>query len=596
MRGANDSTRGSTGTWCTASAHIITGVIGSGILSLSWAVAQLGWIAGPATLFIFSFITLYTSILLADCYRSPNPARGTRNYSYMEAVPANLGKKMSMVCGFTQYIFIFGMAIGYTITASTSMGAIHKSNCYHNRGHDAPCKISTNLFMILFGMSQIILSQIPSFHKLSMLSFIAALMSFIYALIGVMLSFAKVISGDVGQTSLKGAMVMANLSENQKVWRMFRSAGNIAFSYAFSPVLIEIQDTLRSPPAENKSMKKAILAIHKSNCYHNRGHDAPCKISTNLFMTLFGMSQIILSQIPNFHKLSMLSFIAALMSFIYALIGVMLSFAKVISGDVGQTSLKGAMVMANLSENQKVWRMFRSAGNIAFSYAFSPVLIEIQDTLRSPPAENKSMKKAIFMGVSTTTLFYVFCGCMGYAAFGSEAPGNMLTSFGFYEPFWLVDLGNVCIVVHLVGAYQVFIQPLYAVIESWAARRWPKSKFITSEYPISIFGLHFSYSLNFFRLVWRTIFVVLVTVLAMAFPFFNDILPLLGAVGYWPLTVYFPIEMYITRKKIKRFTYRWVGVQLLNFGCLLVAIAAALGSIQGVVEDLNIYKPFKSKQ
>ncbi|KAL2553886.1 Transmembrane amino acid transporter domain-containing protein [Forsythia ovata] len=36
-----------TGTVWTASAHIITAVIGSGVLSLAWATAQLGWIAGP---------------------------------------------------------------------------------------------------------------------------------------------------------------------------------------------------------------------------------------------------------------------------------------------------------------------------------------------------------------------------------------------------------------------------------------------------------------------------------------------------------------------------------------------------------------------
>ena len=70
------------------------------------------------------------------------------------------------------------------------------------------------------------------------------------------------------------------------------------------------------------------------------------------------------------------------------------------------------------------------------------------------PAEKKKMKKASLIGVSTTTIFYVLCGCIGYAAFGNHAPGNLLTGFGFYEPFWLVDLANMCIVVHLVGAFQ----------------------------------------------------------------------------------------------------------------------------------------------
>ena len=59
------------------------------------------------------------------------------------------------------------------------------------------------------------------------------------------------------------------------------------------------------------------------------------------------------------------------------------------------------------------------------------------------------------ISVSTTTLFYLICACFGYAAFGNNTHGNMLTGFGFYEPFWLIDLANTFIVMHLVGAYQV---------------------------------------------------------------------------------------------------------------------------------------------
>jgi len=67
------------------------------------------------------------------------------------------------------------------------------------------------------------------------------------------------------------------------------------------------------------------------------------------------------------------------------------------------------------------------------------------------------MKKATVTGISITTFFYLLCGLLGYEAFGNKAPGNFLTGFGFYEPYWLVDIGNVFIVVHLVGAYQVIL-------------------------------------------------------------------------------------------------------------------------------------------
>lgn len=79
------------GTLITASAHIITAVIGSGVLSLAWAIAQLGWVTGTAVLLIFSFITYFTSTLLADSYRSPDPVSGKRNYTYMDVVRSHLG-------------------------------------------------------------------------------------------------------------------------------------------------------------------------------------------------------------------------------------------------------------------------------------------------------------------------------------------------------------------------------------------------------------------------------------------------------------------------------------------------------------------------
>ncbi|CAN6459406.1 unnamed protein product [Victoria cruziana] len=442
------------GTMWTATAHIITAVIGSGVLSLAWAIAQLGWIAGPAVLMAFSLITFYTSSLLADCYRSP--ITGKRNYTYMDAVRSNLGGMKIRFCGLAQYANLFGAAVGYTITSSISMAAVQRSNCYHREGHDTPCHFYNNPYMLIFGGVQVILSQIPNFHKLWWLSYVASIMSFSYSGIGLVLAIAKVAEG---------------------------------------------------------------------------GH--------------------------------------------------------------ARTTLTGVAVGVDVTGMEKIWRTFQALGDIAFAYSYATVLIEIQDTLKSSPPENKVMKRASFIGVSVTTLFYMMCGIFGYAAFGNDAPGNFLTGFGFYEPFWLIDLANICIVVHLVGAWQVFTQPLYAFIEEWASRKWKTSQFINKEYSVNLPGCG-PYSINIFRLLWRTVYVVLTTVIAMAVPFFNDIMGLLGALAFWPLTVYFPIEMFIARSKVKPFTFRWTWLQLLSIGCLLISVAAAAGSVQGIISDLHTSKPFQS--
>ncbi|KAL7118545.1 hypothetical protein ACP275_02G008900 [Erythranthe tilingii] len=450
-----------TGTLWTATSHIITAVIGSGVLSLAWAVGQLGWVAGPVVMILFAFVNLYTSDLLSKCYRSGDPVIGQRNYTYMDAVKANLGGVKVKICGLIQYINLFGVAIGYTIAASVSMLAIKRSNCFHKTHKKSKCHMSSNGYMITFGIIEILFSQIPDFDQVWWLSIVAAIMSFTYSTIGLALGIVQV--------------------------------------------------------AENKSIKGSLTGITIGTITH--------------------------------------------------------------AGTVTPT--------------QKMWRSLQALGAIAFAYSYSIILIEIQDTIKSPPAEHKTMKKATSISIAVTTIFYLLCGCMGYAAFGDQAPGNLLTGFGFFDPYWLLDIANVSIVVHLVGAYQVYCQPLFAFVEKWSAAKWSRSNFVTAEYdiPVPFFGV---YQLNFFRVVWRTCFVVLTTLIAMLMPFFNDVVGILGALGFWPLTVYFPVEMYIAKNKIGRWTSRWIGLQMLSMACLLVSVAAAVGSVAGVVLDLQTYKPFKT--
>ncbi|XP_054798135.1 amino acid permease 6-like [Prosopis cineraria] len=448
-----------TGTWVTASAHIITAVIGSGVLSLAWAIAQMGWVAGPAVLMAFSFITYFTSTLLADCYRSPDPVHGKRNYTYSMVVRSVLGGRKFQLCGLAQYVNLVGVTIGYTITASIS-----------------------------------------------------------------------------------------------------------------------------------------IVAVKRSNCFHKHGHQDKCNISNYPYMILFACVQILLSQIPNFHKLSWLSILAAIMSFAYSSIGLGLSIAKIAEGNHVQTSLTGVQVGVDVSASEKVWRTFQAIGDIAFAYAFSNVLIEIQASLKSSPPENRVMKRASLIGIMTTTLFYVLCGCLGYAAFGNDAPGNFLTGFGFYEPFWLIDFANVCIAVHLIGAYQVFCQPIFGFVENLSKEKWSESKFINREYAVKIPLSEGTYYLNFFRLLWRTAYVIVTAVIAMIFPFFNDFLGLIGSLSFWPLTVYFPIEMYIKQSKMQRGSFTWIWLKILSWVCLVVSIISAAGSIQGLAQDLKKYQPFKAQQ
>ncbi|KAK2458457.1 amino acid permease [Trifolium repens] len=415
-----------TGTWVTASAHIVTTVIGSGLECCHWHGQY------------------------------PDPIHGARNPTYMGMVKTILGGVQYKYCGMAQYTNLIGCTIGYTLTAAISMVAIKKSNCFHKYGHEADCNISNYPFMAMFGISQILLSQIPNFHELSWLSILAAVMSFGYSSIGVGLSIAKI--------------------------------------------------------AE-------------------RGHHV-------------------------------------------------------------KTGLTGLVVGVDVTRTEKLWNTFQAIGNIAFAYAFSTVIAEIQDTLKSSPPENQVMKKSSLIGITISTIFYASCGLLGYAAFGNNAPGNFLTGFGFYEPYWLVDIGNLFIIVHLVGAYQVFAQPIFSIVENWFSRRWPQSKLMAKEYNVRI-PLVGTWRMNMLRLIWRTIYVIFTTLMAMIFPFFNNIVGLIGAISFFPLTVYFPIEMHLTQAKVPKYSPTWTVMKLISGFCLIVTIVGVIASIEGIIMGLKTYKPFK---
>ncbi|KAB2086059.1 hypothetical protein ERO13_A04G002100v2 [Gossypium hirsutum] len=432
-----------TGTLRTAVAHIITGVIGAGVLSLAWSIAQLGWIAGPICMLAFAGVTIVSTYLLCDCYMFPHPEYGpNRVKSYMDAVRFYLGEKQHKVCGVIAQESLYGNTLAYVITSASSIKAIQKSNCYHREGHKAACSYGDTSYMLLFGGVQVVMSQIPDFHNMEWLSVVAAIMSFTYSFIGFGLGFAQVI-------------------ENGR-----------------------IQGSITGVPADSVA--------------------------------------------------------------------------------------------------DKLWLAFQALGDIAFAYPYSIILLEIQDTLKSPPPENKTMKTASMIAIFVTTFFYLCCGCFGYAAFGNNTPGNLLTGFGFYEPYWLIDFANACIVLHLVGGYQIFSQPVFAFVERWFTNKFPGSGFVNNFYTIKL-PLLPSFQMNPLKICFRTAYVASTTVIAMIFPYFNQVLGVLGALNFWPLAIYFPVEMYFVQKKIQPWTRKWVVLRTFSFFCLLVTIVGLIGSIQGLI-------------
>ncbi|XP_073149743.1 probable amino acid permease 7 isoform X2 [Henckelia pumila] len=452
------------GTLWTALAHIITAVIGSGVLSLAWSMSQLGWIAGPLTMSAFASVTLTSALFLCNCYKHPDHNHGPhRNGSYLDAVGAILGKKNAWVCGIIVRINFIKLGIVYTITSAISMRYVDKL-------------------------------MLPS--------------------------------------------------------------RNVMY------VLLRIDF-------------ECDRAIQRSNCYHYEGHNSACKYGNTYYMIIFGGVQVIVSQIPDFRNIEWLSVIAATMSFMYSTIGAALGLAKIIENGEIKGSIAGNPASTPAS---KVWAISQALGDIAFAFPFSVIFLEIMDTLRSNPPEKVTMKKASILAVITTTFFYLCCGGFGYAAFGDSTPGNLLTGFGFYEPYWLIDFANACVVLHLVGGYQVFSQPLFASVEKWFREKYPNSRFVTGDVKqISAFRL------NPLSLCFRTAYVAFTTGFSILFPYFNQVVGLAGAINFWPIVVYFPVEMYLAQNHIGRWTKTSVFLRVYCFVTLIVILFAFVGSIKGLI-------------
>ncbi|KAL2316610.1 hypothetical protein Fmac_030486 [Flemingia macrophylla] len=432
-----------TGNLQWAVAHIITGVIGAGVLSLAWSVAQLGWIAGPLIIILFAGTILVTSNLLTDCYIFPHPQHGNiRCPSYIDAVKLYLGVMEQKMCGVLVFANVYGTAVAYVITSATSIRAILKSKCYHKEGNEVACEYDDTVYMVLFGVVQVMMSFIPDLHNMVWVSVVAAIMSFAYSSIGLGLGITKV--------------------------------------------------------AENGRIMGSVTGIPTSNIA------------------------------------------------------------------------------------DKLWLVFQAVGDIAFAYPYSVILLEIQDTLKSPPPEDKTMKKASIIAVLITSFFYLCCGCFGYAAFGNQTPGNLLTGFGFYEPHWLIDFANFCIVLHLVGAFQVYSQPIFGAADRWCSKKYPNSDFVNKFYQLKLPWLP-TFQINMFRICFRTAYVVSATGLAIQFPYFNQVLGVLGAFSFWPLAIYFPVEMYFVRKKIEAWSREWIALRIFSFIFFLSSVLGLIGSLQGII-------------
>lgn len=118
-----------------------------------------------------------------------------------------------------------------------------RSNCFHSKGHDASCHGTGTLYIIIFGLVEIVLSQFPNLEKITLISVVAAIMSFAYLFIGLFLCVAKLASHGLVRGTILGVKVggIDGVSATTRTWHSLQALGNIAFAYTYAMLLVEVQ-------------------------------------------------------------------------------------------------------------------------------------------------------------------------------------------------------------------------------------------------------------------------------------------------------------------------------------------------------------------
>jgi proton-coupled amino acid transporter len=474
--------------WWGATSHIVTAVVGAGVLSLPYSLNVLGWVGGPIMILVMAYITLKTSVLLADCYY----VHGKRRRTYREVVNAVFGRRGDIILGWFQYPNLWLTAVAYNITGGSCMMNIAARACQIQGSPEDQCSHpSLTVFIIIFGACQVFLSQVPNMDQSLWVSIIGAVMSIMYSFITIGLSISVVAEGNAHGTvqGMPGDVIYPSVTNTAlgKTMGIFNAFGTIVFAFSFSMILIEIQDTLHPGMPRNKY-----------------------------------------------------------------------SMAKLEGLDEQQK----AAVIAKAREAAADETESGDGGE-------AHVVLDDRDRF-----EVVQMRKAVTAALYIITAFFMTIAVLGGLAYGYNSCGNILSCFE--NPAWLIIAANTMVLIHVLAAYQVYSQPVFYLVETWIHDH-PKIP-LTCHNPFPA------------RIAFRALYAVVACFISTVLPFFWDMVGLVGALGFWPTTVIFPVWMWRRVYKHSRKTAFFLeGINLVSF---LLTICATIGAVYSIYMSASTYKIF----
>ncbi|KAJ6949334.1 lysine histidine transporter [Populus alba x Populus x berolinensis] len=219
--------------WWYSAFHNVTAMVGAGVLSLPYAMSELGWGPGVAVLILSWIITLYTLWQMVEMHEM---VPGKRFDRYHELGQHAFGEKLGLYIVVPQQLIVeVGVCIVYMVTGGKSLKKFHDIVC-------STCKpIKQTYFIMIFASVHFVLSHLPNLNSISGVSLAAAVMSLSYSTIAWSASIDKGVQPDV-QYGYKAS------SKIGTVFNFFSALGDVAFAYAGHNVVLEIQATIPSTP------------------------------------------------------------------------------------------------------------------------------------------------------------------------------------------------------------------------------------------------------------------------------------------------------------------------------------------------------------
>ncbi|GMY13168.1 lysine histidine transporter 1 [Fagus crenata] len=221
--------------WWYSAFHNVTAMVGAGVLSLPYAMSELGWGPGVAVLVLSWIITLYTLWQMVEMHEM---VPGKRFDRYHELGQHAFGEKLGLYIVVPQQLIVeVGVNIVYMVTGGKSLKKVHDIVVC------ADCKndIKLSYFIMIFASVHFVLSHLPNLNAIAGVSLAAAVMSLSYSTIAWTASIEKGVQPDV-QYGYKAKTTAGT------IFNFFNALGDVAFAYAGHNVVLEIQATIPSTP------------------------------------------------------------------------------------------------------------------------------------------------------------------------------------------------------------------------------------------------------------------------------------------------------------------------------------------------------------